>query len=64
MSNQFTITAAKCQFCCDTGWTGWAKPMTGKDGRLVMVFVPQRCSCQAGKNFTQQVIIAGDDLAG
>lgn len=61
MMGSVSMPAAKCQFCCDTGWTGWEKPMTGRDGRTVMVFVPQRCACEAGKNFTQQVVVEGDD---
>jgi len=49
---------AKCQFCCDNGWIGYEKPMANKDGRIVMVFVPQRCSCEAGQKFTQKISIA------
>jgi hypothetical protein len=51
--------AAECQFCCDTGWTGWEKPITGLDGKITMVFVPQVCLCKAGNNFRnlQQTVI-------
>lgn len=38
----------KCQVCKDTGMTGWEKPMTGPDGKIHMIFVPQTCLCEAG----------------
>lgn len=52
-----TLEPAKCQFCCDTGWTGWEKPMIDEDGRAIMVFIPQRCSCAAGHKFSQTVLV-------
>lgn len=48
---------AECQFCCDTGWIGYEKPMTGLDGRVQMVFVPNPCWCKAGENFRNQQFV-------
>ena len=39
----------KCKVCNGTGWTGWEKPMSDQNGKIVMVFVPQRCCmCETG----------------
>ena len=50
----------KCKVCNDTGWTGWEKPMSGVDGKIHMVFVPQRCCmCEIGlAGFNQQIGIS------
>jgi hypothetical protein len=47
----------KCDVCKDTGWTGWEKPMSDIEGKIHLVFVPQRCMmCDLGR-FNQQVNI-------
>lgn len=52
---------AECFMCNDTGLTGWEKPMTGKDGRIVMVWVPQVCSCRIGDNFRGVVKVSAGE---
>jgi len=61
VTNSIQGKAAECPFCCDTGWTGWEKPMAGLDGKIQMVFVPQVCWCKAGNNFRNlQSFYSGD----
>jgi hypothetical protein len=47
------LTVPKCEICKDTGMTGWEKPMSGINGEIHMVFVPQTCLCEAGLKVMQ-----------
>jgi len=51
-------TRGPCAHCGDTGMYGYKKPMGGLDGKIHMVFVPQRCWCEAGLKLAQQQFVA------
>jgi hypothetical protein len=51
-------TRGPCARCGDTGMFGWNKPMSGPRGELYLVFVPQRCWCEAGLKLPQQQFVS------
>ena len=38
-----------CPICKGCGMYSYGKPMTGMDGKMYMVDVPQYCSCELGQ---------------
>lgn len=43
-----------CERCKDTGMCGYEKPMSDFTGGIHMIFVPQRCFCEAGLKLARQ----------